>query len=83
MFSYADPYTRPIEYSPSDPILLDRDIQKARRILRPHMAVLQFIVEQVQDAKYRGHGLMGPVVRMLLATFAACAKMRYCVYQHS
>jgi phosphatidylinositol 4-kinase len=74
--SYADPYTRPIEYSPSDPILLDRDIQKAKKILRPHMEILKFVVEKVQGAKYRGVGLMGSVVRMLQATFGACDKLR-------
>ncbi|KAG6853905.1 hypothetical protein C0991_012574 [Blastosporella zonata] len=51
--NYEDPFYDPISYSPTDKEVIDRGTANARRILTPHVLVLQMLLSRLQAARYR------------------------------
>jgi hypothetical protein len=74
--SYGDPFERPVEYSPTDKKVMDLELAKARRLLRPHLLLIQVLSSQFQAVKYREPGIMMSLVRLVMRSLAAAKHMR-------
>ena len=66
----------PVEYSQSDKKVLDLELAKARRLLRPHLLLIQVLSSQFQAIKYRESGIMTSLIRLMMRSLAAAKKMR-------
>jgi phosphatidylinositol 4-kinase len=75
-YSYRDPFEVPIEYSPSDKKVMDLELAKARRLLRPHLLLIQVLSSQFQAVKYREPGIMVSLIRLMMRSLAAFKRMR-------
>jgi phosphatidylinositol 4-kinase len=75
--SYGDPFERPVEYSPTDKKVMDLELAKARRLLRPHLLLIQVLSSQFQAVKYREPGIMMSLVRLMMRSLAAAKHMRW------
>ncbi|TDL24976.1 atypical/PIKK/PI4K protein kinase [Rickenella mellea] len=69
--NYEDPFYRPVEYSPTDKSIIDRGSETARKLLSPHVLVLQMLLSRFQTARYRKPGLMLLILRLVLRTALA------------
>lgn len=74
--NYRDPFESPIEYAPSDKKVLDLELAKARKLLRPHLLLIQVLSSQFQAVKYREPGIMVSLIRLMMRSLAAHQKMR-------
>lgn len=74
--SYRDPFEMPVEYSPSDKKILDLELAKARRMLKPHLLLVQVLSSQFQAIKYRESGIMVSLTRLMMRSLAAAKHMR-------
>lgn len=77
MDSYDDPFAAPVEYSPSDKKIMDLELAKARRLLKPHLLLIQVLSSQFQAVKYREPGIMMSIIRLMMRSIAASARMRW------
>jgi phosphatidylinositol 4-kinase len=66
----------PVEYSPSDKKILDLELAKARRMLKPHLLLVQVLSSQFQAIKYRESGVMVSLTRLMMRSLAAAKHMR-------
>lgn len=66
----------PVEYSPSDKKILDLELAKARRMLKPHLLLVQVLSSQFQAIKYRESGIMVSLTRLMMRSLAAAKHMR-------
>lgn len=73
--SYRDPFENRIEFAPSDKKVLDLELAKARKLLRPHLLLIQVLSSQFQAIKYRQPGIMTSLIRVLMRSLAAHKKM--------
>ncbi|KAI0934808.1 hypothetical protein AcW1_006214 [Taiwanofungus camphoratus] len=69
--NYADPFLHPVEYNPTDKAVIDRGTSNARRLLTPHVLILQLLFSRMQAARYRRRGLMFLIQRLALASARA------------
>lgn len=63
---YRDPFEVVIEYSPTDKKVMDVELAKARRLLRPHLLLIQILSSQFQAVKYRESGIMIALIRLMM-----------------
>ena len=75
--SYDDPFFHPIKYSPTDKEEIDRGMTNAKRLLDPHVLVLQMLISRFQAARYRRPGLMLLIQRLVLISARAHRYMRF------
>ena len=73
--SYRDPFEVPVEYSPSDKKSMDLELAKARRLLRPHLLLIQVLSSQFHAVKYREPGIMVSLIRLMMRSLAT-SRMR-------
>ncbi|ORY33464.1 hypothetical protein BCR39DRAFT_520273 [Naematelia encephala] len=73
--NYQDPFETPVEYSPSDKKILDLELAKARRLLRPHLLLINVLSSQFQAVKYREPGIMTSLIRLMMRSLVASKKM--------
>ncbi|KAK4686496.1 phosphatidylinositol 4-kinase A, partial [Tremellales sp. Uapishka_1] len=73
--NYCDPFEKPVEYSPSDKKIMDLELAKARRLLRPHLLLIQVLSSQFQAIKYREPGIMVSLIRLMMRSLKACGTM--------
>ncbi|CCM00003.1 uncharacterized protein FIBRA_02028 [Fibroporia radiculosa] len=69
--NYVDPFLHVVEYNPTDKTIIDRGIAGARRLLAPHVLVLQLFFSRMQAARYRRPGLMFLIQRLALVSARA------------
>ncbi|KAF7295444.1 hypothetical protein MIND_01084200 [Mycena indigotica] len=69
--NYDDPFYHPIEYSPTDKETIDREMSNARRLLTPHVLVLQMLFSRLQAARYRRPGVMFLIQHLILRSARA------------
>ena len=74
--SYSDPFVHSIGYSPTDKSIIDHEIVTARKLLTPHILVLQMLLSRFQAARYHKSGLMLLILRLVLRTANAHQNMR-------
>jgi phosphatidylinositol 4-kinase len=74
--NYRDPFESPVEYAPSDKKVMDLELAKARKLLRPHLLLVQVLSSQFQAIKYREPGIMVSLIRLMMRSLAAHKKMR-------
>lgn len=74
--SYDDPFFHPIKYSPTDKEEIDRGMASAKRLLAPHVLILQMLISRFQAARYRRPGLMLLIQRLVLISARAHRYMR-------
>ena len=55
---------------------MDLELAKARRLLRPHLLLIQVLSSQFQAVKYREPGIMVSLTRLLMRSFVASRQMR-------
>ncbi|KAK7467455.1 Phosphatidylinositol 4-kinase stt4 [Stygiomarasmius scandens] len=70
--NYDDPFFHPISYSPTDKEIIDRGTSNARRLLNPHVLVLQMLLSRLQAARYRRPGVMFLIQHLVLRSARAC-----------
>jgi hypothetical protein len=75
--SYTDPFVSPVQYSPSDKKVMDLELAKARRLLRPHLLLIQVLSSQFQAVKYSEPGIMMSIIRLMMRSVSGAAQMRY------
>jgi phosphatidylinositol 4-kinase len=73
--NYHDPFVRPIEYAPSDKAVMDVEMARAKRLLLPHLLLVQILSSQFQAVKYRVNGIMVSLARLMIRSLAAYKKM--------
>lgn len=73
--NYRDPFETPVAYSPSDKKVMDLELAKARRLLRPHLLLIQVLSSQFQAVKYREPGIMVSLIRLIMRSLAASKRM--------
>ena len=64
--SYDDPFFHSVQYSPTDKEEINRGMVNAKRLLAPHILILQMLISRLQAARYRRPGLMFLVQRLVL-----------------
>ncbi|OCF44647.1 phosphatidylinositol 4-kinase [Kwoniella heveanensis CBS 569] len=69
--NYRDPFEQPVEYSPSDKKVMDLELAKARKLLRPHLLLVQVLSSQFQAIKYRERGIMVSLIRLMMRSLKA------------
>ncbi|RDB21005.1 Phosphatidylinositol 4-kinase stt4 [Hypsizygus marmoreus] len=69
--NYEDPFLHPINYSPTDKEVIDRGMANARRLLTPHILVLQMLLSRLQAARYRRPGMMFLIQHLVLRSARA------------
>jgi hypothetical protein len=74
--SYDDPFYHPVSYSPTDKEEINRGMVNARRLLSPHILVLQMLLSRLQAARYRRPGLMLLIQRLVLTSARAYRYIR-------
>jgi len=74
--NYRDPFEVPVEYAPSDKKVMDLELAKARKMLRPHLLLVQVLSSQFQAVKYREEGIMVSLIRLMMRSLIAAHKMR-------
>jgi len=75
--SYDDPFFHPIRYSPTDKGEIYRGMTNVKRLLAPHVLILQMLISWFQAAKYRRPGLMLLIQRLVLISARAHRYMRF------
>lgn len=55
---------------------MDLELAKARRLLRPHLLLVQVLSSQFQAVKYREPGIMISLIRLMMRSLAASRIMR-------
>jgi phosphatidylinositol 4-kinase len=75
--SYDDPFFHPIKYSPTDKEEIDQGMASAKRLLAPHVLILQMLISRLQAARYRRPGLMLLIQRLVLISARAHRYMRF------
>ncbi|WVR07656.1 hypothetical protein IAU60_004698 [Kwoniella sp. DSM 27419] len=73
--NYRDPFEQPVEYAPSDKKVLDLELAKARKQLRPHLLLVQVLSSQFQAVKYRERGIMVSLIRLMMRSLKAHKQM--------
>ena len=74
--SCNDPFFHPIQYSPTNKEEIDRGMASAKRLLAPHVLILQMLISRFQAARYRRPGLMLLIQRLVLISARAHRYMR-------
>jgi phosphatidylinositol 4-kinase len=74
--SYDDPFFHQIKYTPTDKEEIDRGMASAKRLLAPHVLILQMLISRFQAARYRRPGLMLLIQRLVLISARAHRYMR-------
>jgi phosphatidylinositol 4-kinase len=74
--SFDGPFQHPIEYSPTDKKIMDHELSAAKRMLKPHLLLIQVIASRFQAVKYREPGIMVAIIRLLMRSFKAHKHMR-------
>ncbi|KAF5373565.1 hypothetical protein D9758_000828 [Tetrapyrgos nigripes] len=69
--NYDDPFFHPISYSPTDKETIDRGTSTARRLLSPHVLILQMLASRLQSARYRRPAAMFLVQHLVLRSARA------------
>lgn len=77
MDSYNDPFCHPIQYSPTDKKEIDGGMASAKRLLAPHVLILQMLYGRFQAARYRRPGLMLLIQRLVLISARAHRYIRF------
>ena len=77
MGSYDDPFFHTIKYSPTDKEEIGRGMANAKRLLDPHVLILQMLISRFQAARYRRPGLMLIIQRLVLISARAHRYMRF------
>jgi phosphatidylinositol 4-kinase len=75
-YSYRDPFAQEIEYNPTDKSTIDHGTTTARKLLSPHLLILQMLLSRFQAARYRKPGLMLVLLRLVMRTASAHEFMR-------
>ena len=75
--SYTSPFVHEIQYNPTDKSTIDRGTMLARKLLSPHLLILQMLLSRFQAARYRKPGLMLVLLRLVLRTATAHRLMRW------
>ena len=75
--SYNGPFFHPIQYSPTDKEEIAREMAGAKRLLAPHVLILQMLISRFQAARYRRPGLMLIIQRLVLISARAHRYMRF------
>ncbi|RXK35906.1 phosphatidylinositol 4-kinase [Tremella mesenterica] len=73
--NYTDPFEKQIQYAPSEKKVLDLELAKARKLLRPHLLLIQVLSSQFQAIKYRQPGIMVSLIRLMMRSLGAHKKM--------
>ena len=55
---------------------MDIELAKARRLLRPHLLLIQVLSSQFQAVKYREPGIMVSLIRLMMRSLGASKRMR-------
>jgi phosphatidylinositol 4-kinase len=55
---------------------MDLELAKARKLLRPHLLLIQVLSSQFQAVKYREPGIMMALIRLLMRSLATTKRMR-------
>ncbi|KAH8117021.1 hypothetical protein DFH11DRAFT_1687803 [Phellopilus nigrolimitatus] len=63
--NYTDPFVHSVEYSPTDKTIIDYGATSARKLLTPHVLVLQMLLSRFQAARYHKPGLMLLILRLV------------------
>ncbi|KAI5120463.1 hypothetical protein M0805_006483 [Coniferiporia weirii] len=66
VMNYADPFIHSVEYNPTDKTIIDRNAASARKLLIPHVLILQMLFSRFQAARYHKPGLMLLILRLVL-----------------
>jgi hypothetical protein len=74
--SSEDPFTHPIEYSPTDKAILNRALRATRSLLVPHTLLLQMLNSRFQAIRYRDSGLMVVILRLIMRSAMAYKDLR-------
>ncbi|TFK76247.1 atypical/PIKK/PI4K protein kinase [Pluteus cervinus] len=69
--NYDDPFYHPIDYSPTDKEVIDRNLSHARRMLIPHSLVIQMLFSRLQASRYHRPGMMTLIQHIVLRTCRA------------
>ncbi|THH11990.1 hypothetical protein EW145_g299 [Phellinidium pouzarii] len=64
--NYADPFIHSVEYTPTDKTIIDHRLTSARKLLVPHVLVLQMLFGRFQAARYHKPGMMLLILRLVL-----------------
>ena len=75
-FSFEDPFYHPIEYSPTDKVVIDHAILTARRALTPHIMILQMLQSRFQAVRYQKPALIQLLLRLIMKSAKAFRSMR-------
>ena len=75
--SYTSPFYQPIEYSPTDKVVIDRSITVAYKTLTPHVLILQMLLSRFQASRYQKPSVMLLILRLILRTALAHKQLRY------
>ncbi|THU88594.1 hypothetical protein K435DRAFT_821590 [Dendrothele bispora CBS 962.96] len=75
--NYDDPFFHPVSYSPTDKENIDRGTGNARRLLSPHVLVLQMLLSRLQAARYRRPGVMFLIQHLVLSTHPLAREARF------
>jgi phosphatidylinositol 4-kinase len=75
--SYDDPFFHSVQYSPTDKEEINRGMVNAKRLLAPHVLILQMLISRLQAARYRRPGLMLLIQRLVLISARAHRYMRF------
>ena len=65
-----------IEYTPTDKSIIDLAAASARKILSPHMLIIQLLLSRFQAARYQKPDLMQLILKLVLRTARAHRQMR-------
>ncbi|KAG8880085.1 phosphatidylinositol-4- kinase [Tulasnella sp. 332] len=69
--NFADPFSHPIEYSPTDRETIERGLVAARRMLVPHSLLLSMLSSRFQAVRYRHPSLMHILLNLILRSCEA------------
>jgi hypothetical protein len=75
--SYHDPFVAPVEYSPSDENIMNLELSKARRLLSPHLLLINFLSSQYQTVKQSEPEIVMPIIRLMMRSVAPTSHMRW------
>lgn len=73
--NFEDPFYHTIEYSPTDPVVINHAILTARRILSPHLMILQMLLSRFHSVRYHKPGLIQLLLRIILRSAKAFSSM--------
>ncbi|KAG9010494.1 phosphatidylinositol-4- kinase [Tulasnella sp. JGI-2019a] len=69
--NFVDPFSHPVEYSPTDREVIKRGLIAARRMLIPHSLLLSMLSSRFQAVRYRHPSLMHILLNLILRSCEA------------